>query len=152
MSAFSVARSITIHAPRDVVHANVDDLRAHEGWSPWQSLDPHMRQQYSGPAAGEGAAMWWEGNRKAGSGSQRIVTSTPNRVEVEVQFRKPFKSKSVSQFNIQPAGEETLVTWTMRGQNRPLSTLVMKVLRMEQAIGRDFEKGLMNLKAVCEAD
>ncbi|WP_203337857.1 SRPBCC family protein [Nocardioides limicola] len=151
MAGFSVSRSIVIGAPPAAVHALVDDLRAHQRWSPWQELDPQMVQEYLGPDSGEGAKMTWSGNRRAGAGSQEILASSPDRVEIAVRFLKPFRSESVSTIAITPAADGTEVTWTMVGENTGLAAVFMKVFSMDKAIGKDFERGLAKLKAVAEA-
>lgn len=42
MSDFSLCRSIRIAAPPEAVHAELDDFRRWQGWSPWEQLDPEM--------------------------------------------------------------------------------------------------------------
>ena len=48
---FHIARTATIAAPPAVVFAQVNDLHQWEAWSPYQKLDPAMRQTYAGPPA-----------------------------------------------------------------------------------------------------
>ena len=54
MSTFAVTRSRTVRAPRERVRALIEDLRAWQGWSPWQDADPDMTQTCSGPERGVG--------------------------------------------------------------------------------------------------
>jgi hypothetical protein len=151
MSEYTVTRSITVDAPPDRVHALVDTFPAWTQWSPWEGLDSDLKRTYSGAESGVGARYAWEGNRKAGAGSMEIVSSTPEQVQVQVSFLKPFKSTSTSTFDLRPTGEGTAVTWTMRGRSPGgVMGLVSKVLPMEKWIGKDFERGLVALKGAAE--
>jgi hypothetical protein len=79
-----------------------------------------------------------------------IEAVEPSRVKVALDFLKPFKSSSVTAFDLQPEGETTRVTWTMTGANT-LMLRVMGIFRsMDKMIGPDFEKGLAQLKTVAE--
>ena len=80
-----------------------------------------------------------------------ILSSTPDRIHVEVRFEKPFRSTSQSVFDLSGDRRTTEVVWTMRGGNKGLAALFMKVFEMDKAIGKDFEKGLARLKAAAEA-
>ena len=89
---FEVTRTTSIAADPARVHALVDDFHEWIAWSPWEDLDPDLRRTYSGPDAGAGARYAWTGNRKAGEGSMEITGSTPERIDIELTFLKPFKA------------------------------------------------------------
>lgn len=150
MSTFSLTRSRTVRAPRERVHALIEDLHAWEAWSPWQDADPAMTQTYSGPERGVGAAMTWSGNRQAGAGSMEVLRSEPTLVDVQVAFTKPFRATNVSRFELVETGQGTEVTWTMSGPQNPLTKLLFAVMRIERGIGRDFERGLARLADAAE--
>lgn len=144
-NTFSMSRSATIAAPAAVIR----DLHKWEAWSPWQELDPQMNQSYSGEAAGVGAIMEWEGNKKAGSGRMTVVSDAPNLVEIDIEFLKPFPAKNRSHFSLADAGPgQTTVTWTMTGEQSLFMKVMFKVMRMEQSIGKDFARGLSRLASV----
>src|SRR5262245_48273492 len=89
---FSVSRGRTIAAPVDAVFAQVNDLHNWEAWSPWQKIDPAMKQTYGGPPRGAGAMMSWTGNSKVGEGRMTITESRRNeRVVFRLEFLKPFR-------------------------------------------------------------
>ena len=90
------------------------------------------------------------GNRKAGEGRMEITESTPSLVAVDLEFLKPFRATNVTTFTLVPSGDHgTEVTWTMTGQRNPVMS-VMGTLFFDKAIGRDFERGLANLKRTAE--
>ncbi|MBB6626668.1 SRPBCC family protein [Nocardioides sp. KIGAM211] len=151
MSSYTVSRSTTIDADRAAVHALVVDLQAWQAWSPWEGLDDDLQRTYTGPEAGVGAHYAWSGNRKAGRGSMEVVRSTPEEVGIRLEFLKPFRSTSDVVFTLVPRGEATEVTWTMSGEQTGVATVFAKVVPMDKLIGKDFERGLAQLKATAEA-
>ena len=151
MAAYEVVRSTTVNAPPATVHALIDDFHKWRVWSPWEDLDPHLHRIHSGPASGVGAKYAWEGNRKAGKGSMEITSSTPEAIAVALEFLKPFKAKSRVEFTLTPAGTGTTVTWRMIGEQTGVMALFGKIVPMDKLVGKDFEKGLLRLKAVAES-
>jgi hypothetical protein len=149
---FRVERAAIVSAPPAVVFNEVDDLHNWPKWSPWQELDPNMTQTYSGPQSGAGASMAWSGNSKSGKGRMTIVESHPNDVvRIHLEFLKPFSVTNASEFTFSPGGNQTVVTWTMTGQNNLMFKSMHLVMNMDKMLGGDFERGLVKLKAVSEA-
>lgn len=151
MSTFEIKRSATVQAEPERVQALVDDLRSWQAWSPWEGLDPELRREYTGPAAGTGAAYAWKGNRKAGQGRMEITRSEPGRTEMDLQFVKPFKARNDLLFTFEPCPGGTEVTWTMTGQRSGVAGVVGRLMPMDRMIGRDFERGLERLGATASA-
>ena len=151
-STYTVERSITVDAPPPLVYEQIADFRAWTDWSPWEGIDPHMTRAYSGPDSGTGAVYAWSGNSKAGKGHMAIVESSkPSRVQIDLVFDKPFRSRNDTTFTIVPEGSGSRVTWTMVGP-RNFGTRVMGLFKsMDAMLGPDFEKGLTRLKASVEA-
>jgi hypothetical protein len=150
-STYRVERRITIGAPPDRVFAEINDFHRWREWSPWEGLDPDLQRDYSGPAAGVGAAYAWSGNRKAGKGRMEIVeSSAPGRVGIQLDFLKPFKAHNQVEFRLSGDATTTDVTWSMTGA-KTLGTKIMGIFTsMDKLVGKDFEKGLAQLKAVSE--
>ena len=148
---FQVERSIEIAAPAARVYEAIVDFHRWTEWSPWEGVDPNLQRTYIGPEAGLGAAYEWAGNRKAGSGRMEIVgTDAPTRIDIQLDFLKPFKSHSQTRFTIAPDGDTTKVTWRMTGP-KTFATKVMGIFTsMDKVVGGDFEKGLTQLKATAE--
>ena len=148
---YTVQRSTSIAAPAQAVYSHIADFHRWNAWSPWDDLDPDLRRTYSGADSGEGAKYAWAGNRKAGEGTMEITDATePSRVQIALEFLKPFKSSSTTTFDLRSEGDSTSVTWTMIGP-KTLMTRVMGIFKsMDKMIGPDFEKGLAQLKSVVE--
>jgi uncharacterized protein YndB with AHSA1/START domain len=151
MADFEVTRSTTIAAPPERVHGLLDDFHRWRQWSPWEDVDPNLQRSYSGPDSGVGARYAWEGNRKAGKGNMEITESTPERVGVRLQFEKPWKATNQVAFELTPSNGSTDVTWRMNGTNKGFAALFSKVVSMDRMVGKDFEKGLAQLKGAAES-
>jgi hypothetical protein len=150
-STYTVERSVTVDAAPPLVYEQIADFRAWTRWSPWEGLDPHMSRTYSGAEAGTGAAYAWSGNKKAGSGRMEIVDAVkPSTVRVDLQFEKPFKSRSDTVFTVVPEGAGSRVTWSMTGANTPMIRVMSLLKSMDSLVGPDFEKGLAKLKHTVE--
>ena len=79
-----------------------------------------------------------------------ITAATPDRVQLDLDFVKPFKANNKVVFRFEAEGNGTRVTWTMSGV-RNLLLAVMGAFFFDGMIGKDFDKGLAKLKAVAEA-
>ena len=151
-SEFQVTRSASIDAPPEKVFAQVDDFHNWQAWSPWQKLDPNMKESFSGPPIGAGSAYSWSGNDDVGEGRMTIAYSVPDsRIRIDLDFTRPFESKNVTEFTFKPDGNGTAVAWTMSGSKNFISKAACLVMDMDQMIGGDFEKGLSKLKTVVES-
>jgi len=148
---YTVQRSTTIAASPDEVYSHLVDFRKWANWSPWDEMDPDMSRTYSGADSGVGAHYAWSGNRKEGQGSMEITDAKQGaKVDIALEFLKPFKASSTTEFTLTPGDAGTVVGWAMTGQ-KTLMTRVMGVFRsMDKMVGPDFEKGLANLKAAAE--
>jgi uncharacterized protein YndB with AHSA1/START domain len=148
---FRIERNATINAPADKIFGLLSDFHRWELWSPWEKLDPNLKRTHSGTAAGRGAAYAWEGNKKVGSGRMEITEATPpSRLVIKLDFLKPFEAHNTTEFTLKPAGSGTHLTWAMTGSNSFMGKLMGLMMNMDTAIGKDFEAGLANLKAVAE--
>ncbi|MFZ2174170.1 MAG: SRPBCC family protein [Rhodococcus sp. (in: high G+C Gram-positive bacteria)] len=148
---YVVERSTVIDANPETVHALINDLHHWTAWSPWEGLDPDMRRTYTGADSGVGAAYAWQGNRKAGAGSMLVTESMPGeKVVLDLEFVKPFRAQNTVTFLLAPHGEGTEVRWRMVGKKTWFVKFFGFVMSMDKMVGKDFEKGLAQLKAEAE--
>lgn len=150
---YVVERSVQIDKPPSEVFGHVVDLHKWEAWSPWAKIDPAMTTTYTGEPGAVGSTYHWVGNRKVGEGKMTVAeVETPERVAIDLQFVKPFKSESVTEVLVAPAGEgQSQVTWRMTGEHTWMSKIMGIFRSMDKMIGPDFEKGLQSLKHVAES-
>lgn len=148
---FEIARKITIAAPPSAVFAQVNDLHNFQAWSPWAKLDPAAKNSFEGPSAGTGAIFKWSGNNDVGEGINTITDSRPySLIRIKLEFVRPFKGTNTSEFTFQPAGDHTVVRWSMYGKRNFLSKAVGLFMNCDEMVGGQFEKGLASLKSVVE--
>jgi hypothetical protein len=159
---FQVQRAMSIKAPPEKIYALINDLRGWGAWSPWEKKDPAIKRTFSGAQYGKGAVYAWDGDRNVGEGSMEIIdTSAPSKIVIKLDFIRPFEGHNVAEFAMVPdsasrdAGTDatpsaTNVIWTMRGPVPFLGKIIHVFLDMDRMIGKDFEEGLSNLKAVAE--
>ena len=149
---YTVERSATINAPAPVVFAQVNDFHKWQAWSPWEKLDPNMKKEFSGAAAGNGAVYSWAGNNDVGEGRMTITDSRPSElVKIKLEFIKPFTATNTTDFVLTPQGNQTNVKWTMSGENNFVAKAFSMFMNMDKMVGGDFEKGLAQMKTVAEA-
>jgi hypothetical protein len=150
-SDFHVERSATIAAPPAVAFAQVNDFHNWPAWSPWAKLDPACKYTYDGPASGRGASVAWAGNDEVGEGKMTILDSTPTElIRIKLEFVKPFAATNTAEFTFKPQGAQTNVNWAMFGQKNFMAKGMCLFMSMDKMVGKDFEKGLAQMKAVAE--
>ena len=149
---FKVVRSATIAAPPAAVFEQVNDFHKWDAWSPWAKLDPACKNTFDGAPAGKGAIFAWDGNNKVGAGRMTVLESQPSSlIRINLEFLRPFKATNTAEFIFKPEGNQTVVTWNMFGKNNFMSKAFGLFVNCDKMIGKDFEKGLAQMKAVAEA-
>ena len=148
---FRVQRTTSIKASPEKIFALINDLHRWDSWSPWEKMDPAMQRTFSGATAGKGAVYAWQGNSKVGEGRMEIAdASPPSRVMIKLDFIKPIEGHNTAEFTLDPKGDSTNVTWSMYGPSAYLAKVIGVFASMDKMIGKEFETGLANMKAVAE--
>lgn len=150
---FRVERSVVIKAPAEKIFPHINDFHAWQAWSPYEKLDPAMKRSFSGADSGVGSYYAWDGNSAVGAGSMRILESVPSSaIKIKLDFLKPMEGHDTAEFTLAPQGESTTVTWAMSGQAPFLMKVIGVFVDCDKMIGKDFETGLGQLKALIEQD
>ena len=148
---FRVQRLASINAPPEKIFPLINDFHHWGAWSPYEKLDPTMKRTYSGAANGKGAMYAWEGSGKAGIGRMEIAETSPaSKITLNLDFVKPFEAHNIIDFTLEPTGDSTNVTWAMHGHSPYLAKVMHVFFDMDSMVGKDFETGLANLKALVE--
>jgi len=149
--SFRVQRTVTIEAPPEKIFPFINDYHNWPSWSPYEKLDPDIKRTYSGPPSGTGAVCEWDGNSRAGRGRMEITESIPSsKVTIRLDFSRPMEGHNVAEFTLRPTGNSTDVTWAMSGPMPYVAKLMTVFFSMDKMVGKEFETGLGNLKAVAE--
>ena len=148
--SFSTARTLRIAAPPERLFGLINNLREMNRWNPYALRDTNGTTTYSGPESGRGAHFDFAGP-KSGSGFIEIVDSSPpTSVVMRLMMLKPFRADNRVEFTIKPSGGAFDVSWTMSGSQPLMAKVFGMFVDCDKMVGRDFEEGLANLKAIAE--
>jgi hypothetical protein len=117
---FKVQRTRMIHAGPRKIVPLIKDFQAWRSWSPYER-----------------------------AGGMEIIDSSSSHVRIKLDFIKPFATHNVAEFTLEPKSGSTNVTWAMYGTS-PYIAKAATTFLIDRLIGRDFETGLANLKAIAE--
>jgi uncharacterized protein YndB with AHSA1/START domain len=144
-----IQRSIVINAPPEKIFALINDPHRWKDWQPQE--DATTTRTFNGPASGVGAACEWDNSGKADKGKMLITESQPpSKIAVKVDFVKPFESHNLNEFQLEPVGTSTKVTWSWQGQNLYFMKVMGIFMNMDKMIGKHFDDGLGKMKATAE--
>lgn len=148
--SFRLERSIVVEAPPARVFPLIADFHRWTEWSPWENVDADLKRTYSGSVQGRGAVYEWLG-KKTGQGRMEIVEAAePSLVKIKLDFLKPFEAHNTAEFRLEPVGDGTRVHWAMFGPSNLLTKVIHLFFSMDRMVGKQFEQGLANLKALAE--
>lgn len=149
MPRLEVQRSMEIDAPPRKVFERVADYSTWSTWSPWLCAEPEARVTLSAETAAVGATYAWDGELVGAGRLTHLELDPGRRITDKIEFFKPFKSRSVVQFEFAPCADGTVVTWRMDG-SLPWFLFWMRS-RMESFIAMDYDRGLRMLKQWIES-
>jgi uncharacterized protein YndB with AHSA1/START domain len=148
---FRVERKATIKATPEKIFPFLNDFRKGEAWSPYEKKDPAMKRTHSGAASGKGSVYEFEGNKEVGKGRLEIIeTVSPSKVVISLDMFKPFEGHNIVEYTLEPKGDSTNFTWAIHGPVPYLGKVMSIFVSMDKMIGKDFEAGIANLKAIAE--
>ena len=147
--SYNVEKSAIINKSVIDVMNRVGDLNYYRQWNPWQQMDPSAKSTITGTPKTPGHKYGWEG-KKVGVGSLTLRDIDEKHIHFDLEFLKPWKSKAKDNWLFEPWGDgETKVTWQNSGNLPwPIARLMGPILNKN--LNYQFEKGLNNLKKLCE--
>jgi len=150
-SQVHVERSTTIDRPQEIVFDYVNHIQNWNSWSPWYELDTTASFTLSGPPTGEGAKLnWVSTNKNVGTGTMTFTeVVAPSKIVQELNFME--EGVAVGTYMFESDGNGTKLTWSFEFDTgfNPLLRIIGKF--MDGMVGKDFERGLKNLKTLLEA-
>ena len=144
-------RSVVIDAPPEAIHAILDDLRRWPEWEPWKDADPTIEVTFGEKTTGVGAHQSW--TSKDGKGELTITKSDPQSgIEFDMAFimGEDKRIPSVGKLLFTKEGNQTRVTWSLKGNMDIPVVGGFLAATMDKAAGAEFEKGLAKLKRAVE--
>lgn len=150
---YAVERQIVINKSSEEVFNYIRYLKNQDNYSVWAQKDPFMKKSYKGTDGMVGfIAAWDSDEEEVGKGEQEIIAiDESNRIDTRLRFKEPFEAEDDAYMITVPADENsTTVKWGFKGAF-PYPFNVMKLfMNMDEAIGKDLQGGLENLKEVLE--
>ena len=114
-------------------------------------LDPNMEQSIEGQDGTVGATHKWSGNELVGVGQQKIIAIEENKaIKTKLNFFEPWESEADAYINLASMEDETEVTWGFVSPLPKPMNIMALFMDMEEAVGKDYEKGLNTLKTMVE--
>jgi len=148
---FRVERSISIEAPSEKIFAILNDFHLSQSWSPFEKKDPTMKRTFGGAASGKGAVYEFDGNKEVGKGRLTITdTAPPSKITIALDMVEPFEAHNTVEFTLGANGDSTKVTWAMHGPQSYMMKVLSFFIDCDKMIGKDFEAGLVKLKAITQ--
>ena len=153
-SQIHVERSVLIGAPPTQIFPLVSDFHRWDAWSPWAKIDPDAEMIISGTGIGQ-TMEWHSKDPQVGDGSQKVTAiESPDYMKTHMDFGDQGMADATIQLT--PQGDGTLVSWSLDSDVRAgVPTLMQPIstyfgFMMDNMIGKEYEKGLSNLKALAE--
>jgi hypothetical protein len=150
---YGVIREVVINKPKSEVFEYVKLLKNQDNFSVWAHKDPLMKKYYRGTDGTVGFVSGWESNQKdVGKGEQEIKKiAQGERIDYELRFIEPFASTDFAYIAFDSIAEaQTKVIWGFSGTMKYPMNLFLLTMDMEGMLGKDFQAGMNNLKAVLE--
>ena len=148
--SYSVEKNTVIKLPVAEVMNRISDLNYYSQWNPWQQSDPTAKSTITGTAGTAGHKYAWEG-KKVGVGSLTLLSTDSKHIHFLLEFFKPWKAQAKDNWSFEQWGDgnETKVTWQNSGDLPwPMARLMGPMINKN--LNHQFEKGLNNLKKMCE--
>jgi len=148
-SHYKVEKSTVINKPDTLVYNYVADFNNFHTWNPWTPLEPDHKVEVMGDSATVGQKYYWEG-KTIGSGQMTFTELQPySYIESDIEFLKPNSGKGIVEWNFEPQGNSTKVSWSIKGEaGYPVGRYFG--LMMDSFLGKNFEDGMKKLKEKCE--
>jgi hypothetical protein len=147
---YYVERAVVIGAEPEQIYADLANLRRWPEWTVWnQTMDPTVQFVFESPDTGVGASYRWTGE-KLGEGE---LTLTRAEATNGVSYRLEFdggKHLATGSIAMEPEGDSVRVIWSNQGDLGKNPVHRYLGLFVDSMLGRDFERGLSNLKARAE--
>ncbi len=149
-AAYTIEKATIIHKPLAEVITKVGNLHFYSQWNPWQKMDPEAEKSITGIPLQAGHRYSWKG-KKIGIGNLTLQQIDERAIHFVLQFIKPFNSKANDDWHFEVISpSETKVTWQNRGRFAWPTARLMGPMIM-RGLHKQFDKGIANLKAMCEA-
>jgi hypothetical protein len=146
-----IEKSIEINKSSKLVFEYLKMTKNQDNFSVWNMTDPNMKKEYKGSDGTIGFTYSWDStNKNVGAGEQEIINIEEGKIiEYGIRFLRPMQNRGTSKFEIISKGEKiSSVIWTFDSPSKFPMSLFSPIFKI--MLGKDLEKGLLNLKRILE--
>ena len=146
-----IEKSITINKSSRLVFDYLKITGNQDNFSVWNMTDPNMKKNHKGTDGTIGFQYSWDSTVKSvGAGLQEITAIEDGKsIDYSVQFFRPMQNNGKIKFEIINLGaESTSVVWIFDSPSKFPMSLLSPIFK--KMLGKDLEKGLINLKGILE--
>ena len=148
-----IEKSIDIKRNGSEVFNYLKLTKNQDNFSVWNMADPGMKKEFHGTDGTAGFVYTWDSvNKNVGAGEQETKAVVDGKsIEFEVRFFRPMQNTGKALFRIDKKSENiTGVTWIFDSPSKFPYSLLAPIFK--KMLGKDLEKGLINLKGILEKD
>ncbi|MCU0363823.1 MAG: SRPBCC family protein [Bacteroidales bacterium] len=146
-----IEKSIGVNRNSRDVFEYLRFTRNQDYFSVWNMADPSMKKEHKGEDGKVGFVYSWDStNKNVGAGEQETTAVVDGkRIDFSLRFFRPMTNTGTSSFVVTEAGKDsTTVSWIFDSPSKfPMSLFSFIFKKM---LGKDLEKGLVNLKGILE--
>jgi hypothetical protein len=146
-----IEKAIDINKSSKLVYEYLKMTKNQDNFSVWNMADPDMKKKYNGSDGTIGFIYSWDStNKNVGAGEQEITSIDEGKsIEYAIRFFRPMQNTAKSDFKIISKGEEiSTVEWIFDSPSKFPMSLFSPIFK--KMLGKDLEKGLINLKNILE--
>jgi hypothetical protein len=146
-----IEKSIEINKNSAEVFDYLRMTKNQDNFSVWNMTDKNMKKEYQGTDGTTGFIYRWDSTIKnVGAGEQEITGIEEGKsIDYVIRFLRPMQNSGISKFVITRRGDDrTSVIWKFDSPAKFPMSLFSPIFKI--MLGKDIEKGLINLKSVLE--
>jgi hypothetical protein len=147
----NIEKSIEINRSSKMVFDYLRMTKNQDNFSVWNMTDPNMKKKHLGIDGTVGFIYSWDSPMKnVGAGEQEITGIEEGKsIDYTIRFYRPMRNTGKSKFLITHlADESTSVAWIFDSPSKFPMLLFSPIFKV--MLGKDLEKGLINLKNILE--
>ncbi|MBK7711774.1 MAG: SRPBCC family protein [Bacteroidales bacterium] len=146
-----ITKSIEINKNSGLVFDYLRITKNQDNFSVWNMSDPDMKKTHLGNDGTVGFIYSWDSTMKNVGAGEQVITAIEEgkSIEYSIRFFRPMKNTGKTKFEITSIGKEsTSVAWIFDSPSKFPMSLFSPIFK--KMLGKDLEKGLINLKRILE--
>lgn len=149
--SYTVSVSETINRPRQVVFDYVRILENQKDYSIWVMADPDLKPVITGTDGEVGAIQKWNSKvDDVGEGEQEITALTPDRMDIDLRFKRPFKGTAKAANLFKAITENQTMLTSEFYSNDPYPMNLPSYIFGRKMMKEAQTKNLQNIKRILE--